>query len=692
MGDKFDPDKFLQETEGMKPVTKKAAGEASTQDFDPDKFLAETKALETEGQYPSEQLMPTDTGSAYRSIMDPIIGGIGAIGGAIDKYTGAPTRAALEAAFSGRDSATAFFSQLAEPAKTAPTGKEITSRHLGLSDENIVPTPFRDVYGGDVRVSPADIGGAAVDIVADWSNVVPTTAAAKALGKVAGGIGKVAVGAGKAAEKAVTGKTLVSSTLEGLGQASYKTARAVASFFNPMQAQDFKESVKLAEKYGIDTSLLNEAVEFGDRSTISRMSRVRNEGLLGQGALEDFDKGQREVADRLGHVVRQIAGGVVLDAKQAGAAIRSGYQEALDRIFSNADATYRQIATANPKLKLPEDQVKKLHGVLQEVEKFASKRAQLGISWQKGQAKELADAAQAVRSTGPRRFAIVETPSGPVKKELPRLPQSFSDVITVMQNVGEVAYDKTGRIALTPPDTKRMRELYGQLREVVIASIETSVNGGEEIARNLRIKNEQITRFLKDTEVISRQLDSKYLSDEGLFSAIVSSGNSSTIQSLKLSLPEERFREVKGAFLAEMLRKSSNEESLSFRRALNLSRNKSHQIGALLDPEEIEDVSSLLRLGDRFGPPIMSSSSTGGSNAIREVASQLPNAIVSDALSECLKRKGRANSAAPPPTLGREILSPSYEKLFKQFGRQVENLDTEENRKTRAIERRMKGE
>lgn len=112
--------------------------------------------------------------------------GIAAAGEFIDKYTGAPTRAAIQAGIEGESPVEAFGEQFGEDPSMAPTGKHI-AKNLGVTEKklsDLVPDLFTDdpeiaeswlkfKKGGAADISGTGAAGLTIDILADPTNIIP---------------------------------------------------------------------------------------------------------------------------------------------------------------------------------------------------------------------------------------------------------------------------------------------------------------------------------------------------------------------------------------------------------------------------------------------------------------------------------------------------------------------------------------
>lgn len=181
------------------------------------KFLTdeEMQALSTQEQGSAEkpqakkfltnEEMEAISGGSESSWGDSVLEGVSTVGNFVDSYTGAPTRAAIEAWQDGRSALSAFGDQMGEDPSLAPTGKEIALK-AGASDN-----PLFNVKGSeairallksnpiaglaatglsalkpeindiDIKPSGADLAGVGVDVLGDWTNLLPAIPVAKKL-------------------------------------------------------------------------------------------------------------------------------------------------------------------------------------------------------------------------------------------------------------------------------------------------------------------------------------------------------------------------------------------------------------------------------------------------------------------------------------------------------------------------------
>lgn len=580
------------------------------------------------------------------SILAPVV----AAGRFIDKFTGAPTRAAIGAIQEGGNPFQAFGKQFGAEPELAPTGKEIAAK-AGLSTEESITIPGLRLpslsKGGmnfeKVNVSPAGVAGLGIDVAADPTNLIPMGTILKGTAKGSAMVGKPVVG--MAAKGAAHGVDIATGTKIGTGALKYTKEKADAvkmafsSLFNPKQADDYADMVRIAERNGVNPSMLPEAVEFGPESIVTRASRVRAEGPLGQGQLEKFNEGLRQTKAATEGVIKNIAGGNVISKTDAGAVIRQGYDNAVERLFAGMEDTYNKISAKNPGLRLSDRSAAKLNDVLIELEGFANSRLARGVTaQQKSQAKQLLTAIDAVRSTGNT------LPAGVLG---PNQAPTFQGIVEVMRNTGEAAYKKGAPMSLDPPDIERLRRLYGDMREAVMETIETQLPDGAQVAANLKQNNKMISDFFDDSSVLTRTIGRKDISDEAIFNRLVEQGDTKKAEALAKILTPAEFQEVKGAFLDSLLAKSMTEDDFTFRGTINRMKSKQSVIEGLFSPEEIKEFTDVLRLGDRFGQPIMSTSGTGASNVFKSITQGVKDSVINDSFINTLKERARAGKPRP---------------------------------------------
>lgn len=625
------------------------------------------------------------------------VGGIVKAGQFVDSYTGAPTRSAIGAVQDGKNPLSAFVSQLGEDPTKAPTGKEIVSRE-GVSTEETInlggPTAYQQMLMPDMpddaqnafKVSPAGVAGFAVDVGADPTNLLPLGALVKGVG-IAGkataiGGGRLAKTAARATAEGIkklpAGPSAVKA-LEVAAEAPAAVKKAVEYIFRPSQATDFPQMAAVAQKHGIDPSLLPESIEFGENSFISRASRGLREGPLGQSDLERFQDFKVAVQQAADSQISKISGGAALNPVQAGATIRQGYDDAVDNLFNNVDFTYNEVIKQAPGIRLTPDASQRLASKLSGLEKWAQGQLKRGITnTEKGQAQQVLNAVAAVREGN----------------------GSLKQTYEAMSQIGRHAFKKGGNaLNDTPVDVKKFQDLYFTLRDEFINS--TASHLGDDVANSLVDANQQITMFNANKKYVADLIGKDTLADERLFNSLIVNGDTKRIAALKEILSPEQVQQVKGAMLENLIKRDSD-GAFNFATLHSAMRNKKNVLMALFSPEELVEFGELVKLGERAGPNVLSSSGTGASNQFRDLLkgvgdNTLTRSVVSG-LKESARGRGVLQQSALPEASSISRGSSSFQrptrgkteeaaKLLQMLGAIGTNQSKEEQS---AAQRRMK--
>lgn len=127
-------------------------------------------------------------------ILDKSISSVGEAAGsaisAIDRFTGAPIRAAVGAFQKDKPVGEAFINQFLRPPQAAPSGKDIMTA-AGLSSKENIPSPLRDFRNTPVKVSPAGVAGGLAEAALDPTMYIPGRLAAKGIEKGASTLGRM---------------------------------------------------------------------------------------------------------------------------------------------------------------------------------------------------------------------------------------------------------------------------------------------------------------------------------------------------------------------------------------------------------------------------------------------------------------------------------------------------------------------
>lgn len=567
----------------------------------------------------------------------------------LDRTTGAPIRAGISAAQDVAESdldlptwrqvpegLAAFgkgaLGQFGRDPSKAPTSKALFER-AGLSGESKAAEESSDAYHPSyvpgfameaVRkgegVSPAGLAGFALDVATPVPGAGQVASFAKGAGK--GGakvLGMAAEGGAKVID-AATGTKAASKVVgaaKTLGKSIDETTEGLKSMFKAKQADDFTESVKTAMANGIDPKLLPESVEFGPQSVVSRSARVKAEGPLGQPALEKFEQGHRAVQDAMVKDVQKIAGGRLLSPVEAGETMREGFNAGVERAFGDIAMSHNKVLEAAPDLRLAPERIQKLATTLQEMEAWAQRKIDLGSTkTAKTQGKQILDAVASIRKSG----------------------ESYKGALDALREIGSTAFKSTNTMADIAPDIAKYRQLYGELSEAMIGTVDDTFDAAT--AQALRESNAAMSKIFGDKSLLGK-LGEKSLSGEELFEALAKRGSTKEIQALKEYLTPEQLQGVKGAFLHDMVKLNPQGE-FTFRQTFNRLRDNWDTAQALFEPGELDNYVALLRLGDKFGPAVMSTSGTGASNAFMDFFRTARDRGTDALITDPIKQKARA--------------------------------------------------
>lgn len=192
---------------------------------------------------------------------------VGEFGQFIDKYTGAPTRAAVHELQKDwknvGGAAKKFGSQFGEDPNLAPTGKDI-ARYAGVTDESVsdvLPWAYSETgeglplkKGGWADPTASGVVGLGVDIAADPTNLIPGKAVSYAAKKAGPVLSKFA--------------TKTASTLSGLPEGTIST-----------YAKNLPDINKAIKTYGQDIATASDDVRTGYASAIKNTRMKMNETI-----------------------------------------------------------------------------------------------------------------------------------------------------------------------------------------------------------------------------------------------------------------------------------------------------------------------------------------------------------------------------------------------------------------------------
>ena len=562
-----------------------------------------------------------------------------ALGEQIDPYTGAPTRAALMALKEGKPAIGAFAQQFGAPAEMAPTGKQIAEA-VGVKAEP--KYPFEQItgvspeeigyekYTGRMpeaaigKISRAGVAGLGVDILADWTNIVPVTKVAKAVGEVplfaakttAKAAGK---GAGAVAEAVAPTITYVTkNTAKGI-------SKYVDEIINPKYAEDMQEFYDIAKKNNIPLEDMPYSVSHGKSSLASRLQRSLRETMSGAEDLEKYYKKVGEVKQAINNKIEAIADGLPLDRIRLGEAIRKGYKEKIDNVFNGIDFTYKTVSSQFPEgLQLTDKTIKEATRALNKFEKKID--SSLKFNPDKTQVAQLNDVKENIALA---RQALATN--------------DYDNYIDFMKGIGGIGYGKKYTApSLVTPDKKLYRSMYTDLRDAVMDTVEK--NAGKDVANSLKKNNAEMAEMFSKLSFISKEIENERIPANKLFEKIVKDNDPDKIKALVYAMPEEKINQIRAGFLNELISKNI-EGNINWRTTANNFEKNKDIMAFLFSNNEAKDITDLLKLGDRLDLPFMSTSGTSQSEHLVGGAQEIKDQMISAGIKKGLlnvieKRQG----------------------------------------------------
>jgi hypothetical protein len=632
----FDPDQYLAE--------KSAAKAAPSAAFDPDAYLSQKTGAKPAAA--PEQMGTTE--SAVRGALGYIAPVVAPVGRFVDRFTGAPVRAAIGAAQHGQNPGLALMNQFGGDPENAPTGKEIAQK-AGFSEKtmsDVLPSLYdKDGSGWKLRkggmLDPTASGaaGLGVDVAADPLNLVGVGEIAdvgKAIAKSGAGAAMKGAEIGANVADFATGSRAATRTLDA-AKAVVSTAGKVAdaagdtlnSLFKPKLAEDSRAMESIALKNGIPKELISPAHEFGDASSITRLQRTVAEGTMGQKYLETHNAGISKTTDALEKQVVSKFGVPPASSEEAGQLIKDAVDKHVSDTFDNADVTYANAQKKIGTINLDEEGLNALRSKANGMKNEAIRLERTS-----------ADPQQLSQAANLRQWSdliLDKADKG----------ESYKELADIVQNVGKAAYTKTP-LGQIPSDIKKLRELYNTGSETLIQSVR---NHSPATADQLVAHNVDIAEMLGDKSVLGRAISDASLNPEQVYNSLVKNGGSKQIATLEKVLPEDAFNAIRSKFLSDQVKYHTDGSAVKFGETLrNLDKN-SEKLSYLFDPHELKDTADLLKFGERYGNPVMSSSGTGASSAFRGAKDKILNAMVDEQTLDAMKSKARSTGSAPVPSV-----------------------------------------
>lgn len=530
-------------------------------------------------------------------------------------------------------------------------------------------------FGGSLATAAAPIGSAATLVKAGLTGAGMGAAAGLGASEAkdaagmakdtfkSGIIGGVTGSAGKlAAEKIPVFKGFLNTKADEASEAGLKaievpapppsksvvknvavsTGKRVKSYFNPKLSKDWEDFKRIAKKNNIDLNLLPESVKFGKDSSASRAARNLAEGRFGEETLRKFRDGFDQVINAFDNKIAGYSKDP-LDEITAGNKLRQGFDEGVSNFFDQMDITHNSIMEMAPGMQLTEKSLNSIQSTLNGIQKYAIGRVKRGIT--------MTDQTQ-----GEQLLRAV--------KQFQEVNGSYKQMVEALRDIGKAAYSTTYPHGDIPVDVKQMRKLYNELNDSLLDTVETHL--GKDIKNQLVSNNKAMSEFFGDKSLVGGVLGDRNIAPEKAFRTLVMNGDSLRINALKKILPPEYLQYLKGAAL-ENLTKRNTEKGFTFTQLHNALSRKKSGLSTLFEPDELNEVYDIVRLGDAFGEPFLSRSGTGASLSYKDLW-EIPSNIFVDTLPVALANRveGKAAQQVAAPVM-RDV-TPQISKAAAVFG------------------------
>jgi hypothetical protein len=613
------------------------------------------------------------------------------VGELVDSYTGAPVRRAIgtyQDTNDIRQAGNAFLNQFGGNPDIAPTGKEIAAK-AGFSDDK--GQPYTNPKTGITSIrekSDADIVGFGVDVAADWTNLLPFVPVGK-LAKGAASGSKWALKNSAKATDAALGTPLVkvgeaaATTGKATLEATKKAKIRLSKLFKPEVADDYDSLADVAFNNGLDVNNMPDAIKYGENSVISRASRAKAEGPLGGEDLIKHEKFIQDVSKAAERKIHKIGLVENIPGKQeAGRILRESYDEGVDNFFKQMGETYNSAIQLAPDMQFDKNSVKIVGSKLDEMERWArgrigsTKHLEKTVNTAKPGSKAYNQATKemigvldstnkAITKTQAQQAQEVLNAVQLAKNALYTSGNNVSQALNAMRDIGEIAFKSKSSLAEVPSDIRKFQEMYFTLQKGVTESIRSNL--GDDFANALIENNKLMSKHFSDRGVLSRALGNKNISDEALFDTLIMRGDSKQIEALKSVISSEKFNQLKASYLDNLMNRGADGaiQFNSTRKKLNGMKDKLKNV---FSENELIEMDDILRLGDRAGQGVLSTSGTGGSAGFKNVRNTIEDFIVNETVTDWMKKGAdqRYNSLKPP-------MSPASAPAKSKSGIQIVN-------------------
>lgn len=553
------------------------------------------------------------------------------VGRAIDRFTGAPVRAAIGEMQEGRFGAAPgkYLSQFGAAPELAPTGKELAIKAgLGNKTElsSVLPSLYSDTgkewlklkRHGLLDPTAAGAAGLGIDIAADPTNFIPVGAAAKDAGAVAnaslkGGavVGEGLLKGGAKVADVLSGTSHATSTIEKGAELAKKAKEAISHLTTPTRANNFGKLVETAKSIGVAPEELSAAVEFGKNSVPSRLERTIAEGPVGQKLLENHGNVANKIAESVDSHVQDLAGGMpIKDPVGAGESVKNAFAQAEKDVLDNSHLTYKSAAQLSPDLRLTPEAYSKLDTSIQSLKDRAADYMS------KGATKE-----QVAMGRDLSSFA----------NRLEKNADSYKGLSDQIGFIGEAMNDP----GLNRVHARELRKIYHTVSDSLIDTVkDLHPDLGSQLVEN----NKTLSEFFKSRDALGSAIKSSKSNPEQLFRAIT--GDAVKIDELKKVLPEEEFNQLRSSYLDSLIRRNADGHIL-YDATSNALKKNSGRLSKMFSADEMTRLGDLLELGHAQGVPVLSTSGTGGSHLFKDIKEGIAGGLLNEETLKGLRGRGK---------------------------------------------------
>jgi hypothetical protein len=412
----------------------------------------------------------------------------------------------------------------------------------------------------------------------------------------------------------------VDTTSQVLKNTAKNIKNNIDNALNPKRVEDFDDILKVLKENNItdDISKIPESLEFGQESTLSNLSKVIRQGVGGDQKTKAFNDFLNKVDDAAYNQVSKISPKGVVDNYTAGESLVNGYNKGVNDFFKDLDLTYGSFKKVSPKHVMSPNAVKATDRILNRIERQATNLTKFGTPEQVDAAKKTIQLAQNIKN----------------------MNGTYDEYLEVMQNIGRQAYSKKPTIlGQATTDQKVLKEIYNTMRKQVIREVK-SVD--PKLASRLIENNQKIHSFIGDQSKVSNIL-SKGDSSERVFKNLVKNGKIDDLEAILDVVPQETVKDLKAAFLTDLIKKDSATGRVSYKQTLNNVQAKKDILARLFadDPKSLESFQKLISTGEKTGQVILNPSGTFRSKEFKEYLSSLLYGTQDEATLEVLKQRAR---------------------------------------------------